>query len=71
VLFLQSFRVLQKFFMFIRENKNRSGSISIQIVSKSKGVYKVVKTVGCATDVRTLEKLKIQAQKTNRRVVRL
>ena len=48
--------------MFIRENKNRSGSISIQIVSKQRGVYKVIKTVGCATDVRTLEKLKNEAQ---------
>jgi transposase len=49
--------------MFIRENKNRSGSISIQIVIKYRGAYKVVKTVGCATDVRTLEELKIQARK--------
>ncbi len=32
--------------MFIRKLKNRSGSISIQIISKSKGKYKVVKTIG-------------------------
>ena len=32
--------------VFIRKLKNRSGSISIQIISKSKGKYKVVKTIG-------------------------
>ena len=31
--------------MFIREVKNRSGSISIQIISKISGRYKVVKTI--------------------------
>jgi len=32
--------------VFIREVKNRSGSISIQIISKVSGRYKVVKTIG-------------------------
>ena len=32
--------------MFIRKNKNRSGSYSIQIISKNRGKYKVVKTIG-------------------------
>jgi transposase len=32
--------------MFIRKNKNRSGSTSVQIVSKDHGKYKVVKSVG-------------------------
>jgi hypothetical protein len=31
--------------MFIREKKNKSGSSSIQIISKSAGKYKVVKTI--------------------------
>jgi len=35
--------------MFIREKKNRSGSVSVQIISKSHGRYKVLKTVGCGT----------------------
>jgi transposase len=48
--------------MFIRELKNRSGSISIQIISKYKGTYKLIKTVGCATDVREIERLKDQAR---------
>jgi transposase len=34
--------------MFIRQRKNPSGSISIQIVDKSSGKYKVVETIGCA-----------------------
>ena len=32
--------------MFLRKSKNRSGSISIQIVSKPRGKYKVLKTIG-------------------------
>jgi len=44
--------------MFIRENKNRSESISIQIISKSSGRYKVVKTVGCATHRHEIDHLK-------------
>lgn len=32
--------------MFIRENKNRSGSVSIQIISKESGRYRLVKTIG-------------------------
>lgn len=34
--------------MFIRKNKNRRGSISIQIICKDGRRNKVVKTVGCA-----------------------
>ncbi|RLC87436.1 MAG: IS1634 family transposase [Chloroflexi bacterium] len=48
--------------MFIRELKNRSGSISIQIINKEIGRYKVVKTVGCATMLQDVEKLKQQAR---------
>ncbi len=34
--------------MFVRKKKNGSGSISVQVIQKSKGKYAVVKTVGCA-----------------------
>lgn len=34
--------------MFIRKKKNKSGSVSIQIIDKSPGKYEVIKTVGCA-----------------------
>lgn len=48
--------------MFIREVKNRSGSISIQIISKKSGKYKVVKTIGCGTTHQEIDKLKIEAK---------
>jgi len=43
--------------MFIRKNKNRSGSVSIQIIFKNKRKYKVIKTVGCAKTRREEELL--------------
>ena len=48
--------------MYIRLLKNRSGSVSIQIISKSRGRYKVVKTVGCATTQHEIEKLTLLAK---------
>jgi transposase len=35
--------------MFIREKKNKSGSTSVQIISKTEGKYKVVKTIGSSS----------------------
>lgn len=43
--------------MFIRKNRNRSGSISIQIISKINKKNKVLKTVGCAKTNREEELL--------------
>jgi hypothetical protein len=34
--------------MFVRKKKNKSGSLSIQIISKIRGNYKVIRTIGCA-----------------------
>ncbi|MCC5916967.1 MAG: IS1634 family transposase [Cryomorphaceae bacterium] len=36
--------------MFIRQKKNKSGSISVQIVDKSSGRYKVLQTIGSSKD---------------------
>jgi hypothetical protein len=47
--------------MFIRKNKNRSGSISIQIVYKSNRINKVIKTVGIAKTKREEELLMLLA----------
>ena len=44
--------------MYIREVKNRSGSVSIQIIRKHKGRYKVVKTVGCGAVRHEIDHLK-------------
>ena len=48
--------------MYVREVKNRSGSVSIQIISKSRGKYKVVKTVGCGTQRHEIDRLMIVAR---------
>lgn len=36
--------------VFLRKNKNKSDSTSIQITSKAQGKYKVVKTIGCSNN---------------------
>jgi len=43
--------------MFIRKKKNKSGVISIQIIDKSRGKYKVRKTVGSSKDAAEIERL--------------
>ena len=43
--------------MFIRELKNRSGRISVQLITKTRGKYKVVKTIGCCSNEQELQKL--------------
>lgn len=48
--------------MFVRKNRNRSGSVSVQIVSKAGGKYRVVKTVGSAKDPDEIEKLVLEAK---------
>jgi transposase len=48
--------------MFVRENKNRSGSVSVQIINKARGTYKVLRTVGCGTQRHEIDRLKILAR---------
>jgi hypothetical protein len=48
--------------MFIRQLKNRSGSTSVQIISKAKGRYKVVKSFGSATTQQEIDCLVQKAQ---------
>jgi transposase len=43
--------------MFIRKLKNRSGSLSVQVIQKTNGKYKVLKTVGSATTQHEIENL--------------
>jgi len=43
--------------MFLRKKKNKSGSTSVQIISKSGGKYKVVKTIGSAKTEQEIQKL--------------
>ena len=48
--------------MFVRKNKNRSGSISVQIIAKAHGRYRVITTVGTSSDPDQIERLVLQAQ---------
>jgi hypothetical protein len=46
--------------MFIRKKPNKSGSLSVQLIQKTRGNYKVIKTIGSATtqhDIENLENL--------------
>ena len=43
--------------MFIRKKPNKSGSISVQIISKSNGKYQVVRTIGTSKSEQEIEKL--------------
>lgn len=43
--------------MFLRKLRNRSGSVSVQIISKSGGKYKVVSTIGTGYNEQEIEKL--------------
>ena len=42
--------------VFVRKKINSSGSISVQIIVKNRGRYKVVKTIGCSFNEQELQK---------------
>lgn len=48
--------------MFVRKKKNNSGLVSIQIIDKSSGKYKVYKTIGSSKDKTTIEYLFVKAK---------
>jgi len=43
--------------MFVRSKKNKSGVISVQVIDKSTGKYKVVKTIGSSSERSEIQKL--------------
>ena len=49
--------------MFVRRKANKSGVISIQVVTKVKGKSKLVKTIGSSVDERELKELIFQGKK--------
>ncbi len=49
--------------MFIRKKLNKSGAISVQIIDKSSGCYKVLKTIGSSKDQGRIKRLEIEAEK--------
>lgn len=48
--------------MFVRKKPNKSGVVSIQIIDKSSGRYRLIKTVGSSADPVTIDSLFIQAR---------
>ena len=48
--------------MFVRQLKNRSGSTSVQVISKFYGKYKVYKTIGSATTQQKIDELVLLAK---------
>ena len=49
--------------MYVRKKKNPSGVISIQVIDKSSGKYKVFKTIGSSSDERIVAELYRQGKK--------
>lgn len=49
--------------MYIRKKKNRSGSTSIVVVEKRKGIYREIITIGTSNDASELESLYLQGKK--------
>jgi transposase len=43
--------------MFVRKKKNRSGVVSVQVIDKSSGKYKMIKTIGSSSDADQIERL--------------
>lgn len=54
--------------MFVRQKKNKSGSVSVQIISKSNGKYKVVKSLGSSTSSETIFSLVLKAKQEIKRL---
>lgn len=48
--------------MFIRKKKNPSGKISVQVIDKSRGKYRVFKTIGSSSNNNIIEELCIEAE---------
>ena len=49
--------------MFVRKNKNRSGSVSVQIIEKRQGTYRVFRTVGSSSGPDEIERLFREARR--------
>ncbi|MFC2081403.1 IS1634 family transposase, partial [Bacteroidota bacterium] len=47
--------------MFVREKRNKSGTVSVQIIDKSSGSYRVAKTVGTSSDPEEIAYLRKKA----------
>jgi transposase len=57
--------------MFVRQKKNKSGVVSIQVIDKSFGKYKVLKTIGSSTDLIQIDKLIAEARNYIKEIKRM
>ncbi len=48
--------------MFVRQKKNKSGVISVQVIDKSSGSYRLLKTIGSSNNTDKLKKLVLEAE---------
>lgn len=48
--------------MFFRKKKNRSGVVSVQVIDKSGGKYRLIKTIGSSSDAAVVAELVNQAE---------
>ncbi len=48
--------------MFFRQKKNRSGVVSVQVIDKSGGKYRLLKTIGSSSDAAVVSELVNQAE---------
>lgn len=56
--------------MFLRKKINRSGSISVQIISKTRGNYKVIKSIGSGKTEQEVQKLEFLGKQEMERLNR-
>jgi transposase len=49
--------------MFVRKKHNKSGIISIQVIDKSQGKYKLLKTIGSSSDAEEIDRLVAQGKR--------
>lgn len=49
--------------MYIRKKANKSGVISVQVIDKSQGDYRVIKTIGSSSDTEKVDALYLQGQR--------
>lgn len=48
--------------MFVRKKQNKSGTVSVQIISKENGYYQVVETLGSSSDKDEIERLVLKGK---------
>lgn len=48
--------------MFVRKKANKSGVISVQVIDKSSGKYKVIQTIGSSSDSQEISNLLLKGK---------